>query len=53
MTESEKMLAGELYRPEDPELVKLHLRSRKLFGKYNKIKPEKVKKLNTIKMCLN
>jgi maltose O-acetyltransferase len=48
MTEREKMLAGELYRPEDPELVKLHLRSRKLFGKYNKIKPEKVKKLNKL-----
>ncbi len=42
------MLAGELYRPEDPELVKLHLKSRKLFGKYNKIKPEKVKKLHKL-----
>ena len=37
MTEREKMLAGELYSPADPELRKLHLRAKKLFSKYNKI----------------
>lgn len=48
MTEREKMLAGELYRPKDPELRKMHLRSKKLFGKYNKISPENEKKQNKL-----
>jgi len=45
MTEREKALAGELYSPQDPELRKMHLRSKKLFGKYNKIDPSNEKKL--------
>lgn len=44
MTEKEKMLAGELYSPLDPELRAMHLRSKKLFGKYNKINPANEKK---------
>ena len=44
MTEREKMLAGELYSPADPELRKMHLRAKKLFGKYNKIDPSNEKK---------
>ena len=48
MTEREKMLAGELYSPKDPELRKMHLRSKKLFGKYNKTNPENEKKLNKL-----
>lgn len=44
MTEKEKMLAGELYSPKDPELRKMHLRAKKLFGKYNKINPANEKK---------
>lgn len=48
MTEREKALAGELYSPEDPELRKLHLRSKKLFGKYNKIDPSNEKKLEKL-----
>ena len=42
------MLAGELYSPKDPELRKMHLRSKKLFGKYNKTNPENEKKLNKL-----
>lgn len=45
MTEREKSLAGLLYAPTDPELRKLHLRSKKLWGKYNKINPANEKKL--------
>ena len=48
MTEREKCLAGELYSPADPELRKLHLQARKLFGKYNKIDPSNDKKLNKL-----
>lgn len=44
MTEREKMLAGELYRPEDKELHALHLKVEKLFYKYNKINPTNYKK---------
>ncbi|MBQ4097852.1 MAG: sugar O-acetyltransferase [Clostridia bacterium] len=53
MTEREKSLAGELYSPADPELRKLHLRVKKLFGKYNKIDPSNEKKQdNLIKKIL-
>ena len=45
MTEKEKMLAGELYSPKDPELRAMHLRVKKLFGKYNKTDPSNEKKL--------
>ncbi len=48
MTEKEKMLAGELYSPKDPELRKMHLHVKKLFGKYNKINPANEKKLSKL-----
>ena len=34
-TEREKMIAGELYRPDDPELVQLRLRARRLTRLFN------------------
>lgn len=43
-TEKEKMLAGELYSPEDKELHALHLKAEKAFEKYNKIPAKKAKK---------
>ena len=53
MTEREKMLAGELYSPADPELRKLHLRAKKLFSKYNKISATNEKnKINLLKNSL-
>lgn len=48
MTEREKSLNGMLYSPEDAELRKLHLRAKKLFGKYNKIDPSNDKKLDKL-----
>jgi maltose O-acetyltransferase len=45
MTEREKALAGELYSASDKELRTLHLRVKKLWGKYNKIDPSNEKKL--------
>ncbi|MBQ3493390.1 MAG: sugar O-acetyltransferase [Clostridia bacterium] len=48
MTEREKALAGELYSAKDPELRTMHLRAKKLFGKYNSINPSKEKKLDKI-----
>ena len=48
MTEREKSLAGELYSAKDPELRALHLRAKKLFGKYNSTNPANEKKLNKI-----
>lgn len=35
MTEKEKMLAGKLYDPSDPELLRLRIKARKLARKYN------------------
>lgn len=43
-TEMEKMLSGELYRPEDEKLHALHLKAEKNFEKYNKIPASKPKK---------
>lgn len=40
MTEKEKMLAGELYDPSDPELCAMRLRARKLTGAYNRSEPD-------------
>ena len=45
MTEKEKMLSGMLHSPSDPELRAMHLRAKKLFGKYNKTDPSNEKKL--------
>lgn len=36
MTEMEKMIAGELYRPGDPELVAARARAQNLMAEYNK-----------------
>lgn len=44
MTEKEKMLAGELYAPLDPELHAMHIRAERLFEKYNKTSCKDVKK---------
>ena len=53
MTEKEKMLAGELYSPLDPELHAMHLRAEKIFEKYNKIPASKPgKRDKTIKTLL-
>ena len=35
MTEKEKMIAGQLYDPSDPELTKLRVKARKLARRYN------------------
>ena len=48
MTEREKALAGQLYSPADKELRKLHLKVKKLWGKYNKIDPSNEKKLKKL-----
>ncbi len=48
MTEREKMLSGMLYSPEDAELRKMHLKSKKLCYRYNKINPAKEKKLSKL-----
>jgi maltose O-acetyltransferase len=39
-SQREKMLAGELYDPTDPELVEGRLRARKLLGRYNTSPPD-------------
>jgi len=39
-TEREKMLAGQLYRASDPELVAARTRARRLVGAYNATDPE-------------
>lgn len=38
-TEREKMVAGELYRPSDPELVAARLRARSLTYAFNQSQP--------------
>ena len=43
-TEMQKMLAGELYAPADPQLNKLHLAVRRAFEKYNNIPQNKINK---------
>lgn len=40
MSEREKMLAGELYNPADPELATARLRARQLCHRYNLLPPE-------------
>ena len=44
MTEREKMIAGQLYDPSDPELSKLQVRARKLARKYNLIDEDETEK---------
>lgn len=48
MTEREKALSGMLYSPKDAELRKLHLRVKKLFGKYNSLCPSNEKRQNKL-----
>ncbi len=40
-TEHQKMLAGELYDANDPELMKLRTRARKLISAYNQLSYDK------------
>ena len=40
MTQKEKMLAGQLYSPADPELSRLHRRAVKLARQYNNMTDE-------------
>lgn len=42
MTEKEKMLSGELYRADDPELVKDRYRARMLFQQINQMKDDQM-----------
>jgi len=39
-TEKEKMLAGEMYNPQDQELVEARAKAKKLCYKYNNLAPE-------------
>lgn len=48
MTEREKALNGLLYSPLDPEVHSLHVRSQKLYEKYNKIPARKVAKRDKV-----
>jgi maltose O-acetyltransferase len=41
-SEREKMLAGEMYNPMDPELVELRQRARRLFRKFNQTPDEAI-----------
>ncbi len=48
MTEKEKMLAGLLYDPSDPELVQLRVKARKLARRYNLTDEDESEKLYEI-----
>ena len=48
MTEREKMLAGELYDPSDPELNALLVKARKLARRYNQIDEDEQEKREAI-----
>jgi len=48
MTEREKMLAGELYRAGDPELVELHMRARRLLRAFNQTTEEEPERRRSI-----
>lgn len=48
MTEREKMLAGMLYDPSDPELVQLLVKARKLSRRYNLVDEDEVEKKEEI-----
>ncbi|WP_159021824.1 sugar O-acetyltransferase [Formosa sp. L2A11] len=48
MTEREKMLAGELYRPSDPQLAQERLRAKLLFQKANNLNENFRKERNAI-----
>ena len=44
MTEKEKMLAGMLYDPSDPELTELLIKARKLARQYNQTDEDEAEK---------
>ena len=48
MTQKEKMLAGQLYSPADPELSRLHRRAVKLARQYNMTDEEDEQALRAI-----
>lgn len=48
MTEREKMLAGEMYKPSDPDLTKNRHRTRLLFQKFNSLNEEQVEERKAI-----
>ncbi|MBQ2677195.1 MAG: sugar O-acetyltransferase [Clostridia bacterium] len=48
MTEKEKMLAGMLYDPSDPELVELLIKARKLSRQYNQTDEDETEKRTAI-----
>lgn len=43
-TEKEKMIAGEMYRPDDPELVRDRINARRLVRLYNETTEEETDK---------
>lgn len=43
-TEKEKMVAGEMYRPDDPELVRARIQARKLVKMFNETAEEEIEK---------
>ncbi|WP_417291346.1 sugar O-acetyltransferase [Corallibacter sp.] len=48
MTEKQKMLAGEMYNPSDPELIKERQTVRLLFQEFNSLNENQAEKRNTI-----
>lgn len=48
MTEKEKMLAGQLYDPSDPELVTMQVKARKLARRYNLIDEDRPDEKETV-----
>lgn len=48
MTEKQKMLAGEMYSPTDPELMKERHRVRLLFHKFNNLSEEHLEERNKV-----
>ncbi len=44
MTEKERMIAGDMYAPSDPQLIEDRRRARIIFGKYNVTHPDEVVK---------
>ncbi|WP_317048443.1 sugar O-acetyltransferase [Confluentibacter sediminis] len=48
MTEKQKMLAGEMYNPSDPELMKERHRVRLLFHKFNSLSEEHMEERNKV-----
>ena len=47
-TEKEKMVAGEMYRSDDPELVRARIQARKLVKMFNETAEEEIEKREKI-----